>query len=208
MTRDPLPRTTRRLTGGQTGSFAYMKPPVMSALSLGWDEGPSTTTVTYDTAVIEARRFDAAVEVEVPLSDLAPEAQRIILEMTGPKVVRKIGDGLRREGYLVEPGVEPEMRIRVMAVVYGTVQSWPDVPGVTGVPYRPVGVERVVPVTTLDLSVMLRLEVEHVVHAHGFRAVWLTHPGTYLSRVTEEHLSVVRDDRVPVGVLRLAEQVA
>lgn len=197
-----LPRAPRDLTSRPY--FVYRSVTARPATYwLGMDDGViPEPDLSIETQVIDSARSAAIAETEVftSLADAAEHAR--------VWAVDRLASELRRRERVVEKSAEPRVEYRVVAHVW--IDSWPIVAGITGPDWDLLDEEfqavawGAAPFELIasmhNAAVLTQVESPHQI-------ILAANPDTRVPEPIAEYFRVVRDDRVPLGILRLARSI-
>lgn len=216
--RSLLPRAFQKFSqGGRLHALAYIKPSRRSQFWLGEDTEVTSTNIGV-TQIIESKEAMSSAQTYRPVPISEPQANLFVGlgEMRGARerATKDLGSYLRAQGYVVEPDVDPDFTYTITVTAHARVKAWPSVPAVTGSPFNKVG-DVSIPFDS-DMEVIWRAVLPPLhgfldqVHHNMYRAVALAHPMTaHFARLRSitDYIGIVEDEEIPVGILRVCEDL-
>jgi hypothetical protein len=194
----PLPRTYRAFHT-RNGLYAYR---VRTAATPTWPmEEPAYMS---DTRVLEAQGYAGYAHGD--LTGNGTPTREELDALTADLVdqaTHRLGRGLHRDDRLAMAGEDPTLTVEVRVTVRVGILGWPKEPGVTTMPYQPIGDP--VPAST-DFDRLYGMW-QHATLDH-WRVVWLHHPHLSPGRTLPEYFTLVPHPDIPYGYLRLAVELA
>lgn len=214
MAKPDFRRTRGKMT--ERPFFHYLKPTRQV-----WVYRPAEDIVVEptNTLVMNVAMFGATEQVgPVPVQELDLEhyfgwADKVaIKERLRDIAVHHVNKANR----LVSPGDDVKYTYQMTIQVIARVRTWPDEPGVTGIPWLRlgVGVECALGTNFMDanrniIPALLGAEAGAYRRKEApWKLGWLCHPVTFrFARALsiDDYVTLVEDDRVPIGTLELAE---
>jgi hypothetical protein len=204
-----LPRAIRAFGRSHYGHVRFRVKARLKAWGLGPDCEPYD--ILYDEQRISAKKFGFTKTYIVPASALGL-SEAVLARPVQGRIRRELGAYLREHGYLVEPGVEPEYRVDIVVTVAARVLAWPDTPGVTTPPWKPLGPEILVPWSVYgDSWDELRRIRSQAQRDNVWEFSVLCNPDEEVHirdrGLVENICRVIPDERVAYGFLRPVERV-
>jgi hypothetical protein len=140
MTAAQMPRGTfNKPPGGRP--ISYIQPERTNASQLTMDDRNICGFATLDIRTLHGRRCSVteSMPLDVKESELTP-TQRSMMRTLEEVNRRNLAEALVGEAHVLAADEdEPTSNVRVEIVVRTTAMAWPDVPGVTTAPWRPLG---------------------------------------------------------------------
>lgn len=209
MIHTDLPRAIRAFGRNHYGRVRFYVKARLKAWGLGSDCEPYD--ILYDEQQISAKKFSFTKTCTVPASSLGL-SEAVLSRPVQGQIRRELGTYLRKHGYLVEPGVEPDHHVDIVVRVTARILAWPDTPGVTTPPWKPLGPDILVPWSTYDDSWR---ELRRMKTQAQYDNVWefsvLCHPDEWAAIVDRDLVTnlcqVIPDERVEDGFLRPVERI-
>lgn len=173
---------------------------------------PISTTPIYSKTLVMSDII--AYNVEATRNQVERLIGERMLRAGEQSLGRRFADVLRVSEMAIEHGVDPEVRYVVQVSILAKADAWPDVPGLTAIPWERTDVtvdirERRVEV---DLVSIMKESEDHELQKGAFRVAWLGNARTLAHARTKygrliEYVELVESDVIQDGILHMALSV-